>query len=333
MIDVTLFSRQDCHLCEMALQDLDALQSVVPHQLKIVDVDSDPKLQSEYGFEVPVIVVGPYTLRAPINTRDLEVSLRAADMREKQDVEIDQAVAEGRANVALSWTKSDRFALWLSRHYLAVLNLVVVLYVGLPFLAPVLMNIGWTAPANWIYRGYSLVCHQLSYRSYFLFGEQLTYPLSLAGIEGGKTLEDVVDMDGNDILIARNYLGDEHVGYKVALCERDIAIYLGILLFGVLFAITNRKIPQLPWYLWVLLALVPIEIDGLSQLISQFVGALPDRESTPLLRSLTGLAFGIFSCWFFYPMVEESMQESREFLDTKLRRFRNQQEYLRKKVS
>lgn len=333
MIEVTLYSRQDCHLCELALDDLNALQDIVPHELKIVDVDSDRKLQREYGFEVPVIIIGPYTLRAPIETKDLEISLRAAAMRQNQEAKIDQAITEGRTNVRLIWNKADRFSLWLSRHYLAVLNVIIMIYVGLPFLAPIMMNNGWTTPANWIYRGYSLVCHQLSYRSFFLFGEQLTYPLTIAGIEGSKPLAAVVDFAENDILLARSYIGDDHVGFKVALCERDIAIYLGILLFGLIFAVSHRKIPKLPWYLWIILALVPIGVDGLSQLVTQFSSVLPDRESTPLLRAITGFLFGIFSCWFFYPMVEESMQESREFLESKYDRFRKQQAYLRTRVS
>jgi uncharacterized membrane protein len=325
MIEVTLYSRQDCHLCEQAHQDLDTLQSIVPHHLKIVDVDSSLKLKREYGFEVPVIEVGPYKLRAPIDLKDLEISLKAAALRESQNEQIDLAIAEGRTKSPLSWTKSDHFSLWISRHYLGALNWFVFIYLMLPFLAPVLMNVGWTAPASWIYKGYGMVCHQLSHRSYFLFGEQSVYPLEIAGIEHAKTLEEVVNIEENDILASRDFHGNEQVGYKVALCQRDIAIYLGILFFGVLFSITNRRIPSIPWYLWVLLGLVPIGIDGLSQLVTQLFSALPDRESTPFFRTITGFSFGIFACWFFYPMVEESMQESREFLEMKLKRFEDWQ--------
>jgi uncharacterized membrane protein len=323
MIDVTLYSRQDCHLCEQAREALNSLQSVVPHRLIVVDVDSSLKLKREYGFEVPVIEVGPYKLRAPIDLKDLEISLKAEALRVNQNEKIDLAIAEGRLNYPTTWNKSDRFSLWISKHYLGALNFLVFFYVFFAILAPILMHIGWTAPARILYRGYSFVCHQLSYRSYFLFGEQWVYPLSIAGVEKLKTLEDVVGLDGDDILAARDFFGDERIGYKVALCQRDIAIYIGILLFGMLFAVTNRKIPRLPWYLWILLGLVPIGMDGLSQLITQFFSALPDRESTPFFRTITGLSFGISACWFFYPMVEESMQESKEFLEKKLQRFKD----------
>ena len=117
---------------------------------------------------------------------------------------------------------------------------------------------------------------------------------------------------------ARRYVGDETVGYKVALCERDVAIYASILLFGLLFALTGRRIPQLHWSIWILLGLGPVGLDGFSQLFAQFewpflVSLLPYRESTPFLRVLTGALFGFMTAWFAYPSIEESMQETRQF--------------------
>ncbi|HEY57116.1 MAG TPA: DUF2085 domain-containing protein [Anaerolineae bacterium] len=47
----------------------------------------------------------------------------------------------------------------------------------LPWLAPGFMKWGWTLPACWIYGFYALVCHQLSQRSFFLFGLKLMYSL------------------------------------------------------------------------------------------------------------------------------------------------------------
>ena len=125
----------------------------------------------------------------------------------------------------------------------------------------------------------------------------------------------------NDLWTARDYRGNETIGYKVALCERDIAIYGGILLFGVGFAVTGRKIKPVHWIIWILIGLVPIGLDGLSQLASQPpMNFLPYRESTPLLRSITGLLFGFMTAWFGYPYVEETMRENRKILDGKYKR-------------
>jgi len=90
------------------------------------------------------------------------------------------------------------------------------------------------------------------------------------------------------------------------------------LLFGVGFAVTGRKIKPVHWIIWILIGLVPIGLDGLSQLASQPpMNFLPYRESTPLLRSVTGFLFGFMTAWFGYPYVEETMSENRKILDEK----------------
>ena len=209
----------------------------------------------------------------------------------------------------------DRITLWLTRHYMSIFNLFIFIYIGLPFLAPGLMKVGMTMPANLIYKTYSLTCHQLAFRSWFLFGEQAAYPRKTAAVEGLESYEAATGFDTNDFFKARNFNGDDFHGYKIALCERDVAIYASILLFGLIFSLTGRKIFPLPWYIWVFIGIVPLGIDGVSQLASQlplsFIQKLlPYRESTPLLRTLTGFLFGLTTAWFAYPLVEMSMQDT-----------------------
>ncbi len=203
-----------------------------------------------------------------------------------------------------------------------VFNLVVVFYLSGAFLAPTLMKVGLDLPAHLIYRGYSLVCHQLGFRSFYLFGEQPFYPRAAAGMPGVLTFQQATGLSegsgANDLLQARSYIGSELVGYKVALCERDVAIYFGILLFGLLFSISRYRLPALPWYLWILIGGFPIAIDGFSQLLSQPpLSFWAFRESTPALRVLTGFLFGFCTAWFGYPVVEESMRETRQIYSRK----------------
>jgi uncharacterized membrane protein len=319
MVEVTLYSRKDCHLCDLAQQYLEELQTSLPHRLSVIDVDGDDKLRNRYGLNVPVVLIGPYKLTAPIEKMDLEISLSAVYHSQKQEEELDRAVMDGRLNIPVSWTKADGLSLWLSQHYLAIFNILIFFYVGVPFLAPVLMNANLTAPANLIYRVYGYVCHQFAFRSFFLFGEQNVYPREEANIEGFSTYEQVTHTDGNDLFAARDFIGDEILGFKVALCERDVAIYAGILLFGIIYAISNRKIKPIHWILWILIGIVPIGLDGLSQLISQLpLGLLPYRESTPLFRIITGFLFGFITAWFGYPYVNESMTENQKYLVGKL---------------
>jgi uncharacterized membrane protein len=130
--------------------------------------------------------------------------------------------------------------------------------------------------------------------------------------------------DAADVYAARQFIGNETVGYKVALCERDVAIYGSIFIFGLIFSATGRRIKALPWYLWVLFGLVPIAFDGLSQILSQPPFAfLSYRESTPLLRIITGTLFGVTTAWFGYPMVEQTMADTREMMKNKRERLEN----------
>ena len=327
MIQVILYSRKNCHLCEQALEDLNALQAVTPHELTVVDVDEDDAALRAYGLEVPVVTVGPYVKKAPFTRQELQVTLGAAHDRAAHIEAAEEALDAQmlQAGASTEWTTADRFSSWFTRHYVAILNLIVLFYVGLPVLAPVLMNAGITGPAQMIYRAYSLACHQLAFRSFFLFGEQPYYPRAAAGVEDVLTYSQATGLPEGDSVAAvygaRDFIGNEAVGYKLALCERDIAIYGSILLFGIIFALTGRRIPGLPWYIWLLLGILPIAFDGVSQLLSQppiNLGAY--RESTPFLRTMTGALFGFMTAWFGYPMVEETMAQSRLALDYKRKR-------------
>lgn len=326
MIHVILYSRKDCHLCEQAQEDLKNLQEVVPHTLNVVDVDQDEKLQKAYGQDTPVVEAGPYKLKGPLTYQDLEIALKAAQHREQQIAEVNQSILSGQSKLHLSWTKVDQFSLFLSRHYLAIFNLFVFFYVTTSFLAPVLMRAGIETPAAWIYKAYSVVCHQFAFRSWFLFGEQIVYPREAAGIDNLITFEQAIRLPAEDLWGARAYIGDDLVGYKIALCERDVSIYLGIFLFGLLFGIAGRKVPIIPWYLWLLLAIIPIGLDGLSQLVSQPpFNWIPYRESSPVLRALTGWLFGYVTAWYGYPLMEESMKDSLTYMESKLRRVQQQE--------
>lgn len=318
MIEVTLYSRKDCHLCEITKKDLEELQEVVTHHLSIIDVDADAKLRNLYGFNVPVVKIGPYKLLAPIEKKDLEISLLAVQHGQDQEAKIDTAIKEGQLRIPIHWNKADGVSLWLSRHYLALFNVLIFIYLGLPFLAPTLMKIGATTPAQIIYRAYSYVCHQFAFRSFFLYGEQIAYPRAEAGISGLVSFQQATGINGSDLLAARTYVGNSTLGYKVALCERDVAIYGGILIFGIIFSIFRRKIKSIHWILWLLIGIIPIGLDGFSQLISQPpLSLIPFRESTPILRVATGFLFGFLTAWFGYPYVEESMVENLKFMEGK----------------
>ncbi len=324
MLNVTLYTRKDCKLCDEVKADLNELQSQYPHRLVEVDIDVDAVLVAKYGEAIPVVEVGPYSLKAPITRQKLQMTIGAAFDRKNQLEQLDDPEYKMRIQKGQKVTTGDRVSFWIARRYLLALNLFMLLYVGLPFLAPTLMKLGAELPARAIYRIYSPLCHQFGFRSFFLYGEQAFYPLAEANVAGVKTFEQATgipnlnDPNSYTRFEARKYIGDESVGYKVALCERDVAIYLAILIFGIVFGLAGRRFKSLHWALWLLIGIAPIGLDGFSQLFSQFNWAwltsiVPYRESTPYLRALTGALFGLATAWFAYPNIEESMNETRQY--------------------
>jgi uncharacterized membrane protein len=320
MVTVTLYVESGApqEPSSQSRQFIQAVQEITPHQLVEVDVSSDESLKKKYAGITPVVEVGPYRLQWPFNQQDIQVAIGAARDRQAHYQQVEDPAFAKKLERGHNMTRTDRFSLWFSSHYMLFINLVVALYLGLPFLAPVLMKTGHSTGASVIYKIYSVMCHQLPYRSWFLFGEQTAYPRQLAGVTGLQTFEQVTGMNPYDILDDRQFVGNETLGYKVALCERDVAMYAAILAFGLIFSATKGRLRSLPWYLWVIVGILPIGLDGGSQLVgmavSQALSWFQVRESTPFLRSLTGILFGFTTAWYGLPYVEESMLDTRRLL-------------------
>ena len=187
----------------------------------------------------------------------------------------------------------DRLINGIARHWLAIFNTAWALYFLLPLTAPLFMQVGLVTPARVIYGLYSFTCHQLPDHSYFLFGSN---PVPLM-----PDLEANGMGEGLDLLQRRQFIGNPELGYKTAICQRDLAIYGAVLAAGLLYALVRRRMRQLPLWLF-LIFLIPIGVDGLTQLVGL-------RESNWELRTLTGALFGAAAVWFAYPYVDDAMQE------------------------
>jgi uncharacterized membrane protein len=200
--------------------------------------------------------------------------------------------------VTLSNPTSSPSVSFIGRHWFALFSLFYGLFVGLPFLAPVLMNIGWTGVGESIYSVYSFFCHQLPQRSFFLFGPKLMLPLDTIQAAWQDTINPMV---------LRQFIGNSALGWKVAWSDRMISMYTGLLLFAWLWYPFRHRIKPLPLLGLALLSL-PMLLDGGSHLISDFAGIGQGfRDSNLWLASLTanslpasfysGDAIGSFNSW------------------------------------
>ena len=55
---LTILSREYCHLCEEMLAALKQLQGRYSFEIEVVDVDSHPRLEEQWGDKVPVLLDG-----------------------------------------------------------------------------------------------------------------------------------------------------------------------------------------------------------------------------------------------------------------------------------
>ena len=169
---------------------------------------------------------------------------------------------------------------FLSQHWLAWLNVLVCIWVSLPWLAPILMREGATGSANLIYLLYSPQCHQLPQRSYFLFGERLMIPL-----------RDILAVSPvSDPLQLRPFLGTPELGWKVAWSDRMVSLFTPLFLGGLLYGLSRKRWQPMRWRWRLIVPYLPLTIDGASHGINDLFH-LGFRETNGWLATLTDNAF------------------------------------------
>jgi glutaredoxin len=59
-VQVTVYTREECHLCEEAVESIRSVadDADVDLDLELVDVDEDQSLRERYGDSVPYVLVG-----------------------------------------------------------------------------------------------------------------------------------------------------------------------------------------------------------------------------------------------------------------------------------
>ncbi len=81
-LQVQLYTRQGCHLCEVAWEHLVAARQRYRFELAAIDVDTSPELRALHGEQVPVVEVdGKVRFRGGLNPILLERLLVAETRR------------------------------------------------------------------------------------------------------------------------------------------------------------------------------------------------------------------------------------------------------------
>ena len=75
MVEVTLYTKAGCHLCEEVKKALGRLTAVHPHTLVEIDITQDPDIFNQYRYTIPVVHVREIKLHAPITPAQLKAAL------------------------------------------------------------------------------------------------------------------------------------------------------------------------------------------------------------------------------------------------------------------
>ena len=218
-----------------------------------------------------------------------------------------------------------RVVLGFARHWLLFVNLLIALWVALPWLAPVFMYLGWTSAGKAVYLFYSFQCHQLPERSYFLFGKQAMY--SLAEIQSAW-------QHTTDPFILRQFIGNSEMGWKVAWSDRMVSMYTSILFGGLLYGLVRKRMKPVSFWTFAIF-LLPMIIDGGTHAISDLAGIGQGFRDTNIwlqiitnnifpmtfyqgdilgsfnswMRLITGVLFGIALVGFAFPYINDSFAD------------------------
>ena len=206
----------------------------------------------------------------------------------------------------------NRGAYWVARHWLAIINTLAGLYVLGAFLAPLAMHWGMPQLGRALYHFYAPFCHQYPFRSWFLFGSHATYPYAIP--------ESIAEMNQ-----LRAFVGNAEIGYKIAICQRCVAIYGMIFVAGLVYARLRRRhnVPALPMWVYVLIGIVPMGVDGGVQLLTKIIWSIfPDLlaqpyEAPPLSRLITGAFFGLGVVGFAYVNIDEYLADVQATIEEK----------------
>lgn len=149
----------------------------------------------------------------------------------------DRHSMNGASRSARATGQPSASATLLADHWLTVFIVLSLIWVGLPWLAPVFMNLGWQIPAEAIYFIYSFQCHQLPQQSFYVFGPQAMYSLGQIN---------AVSCAGTDPWLLRQFVGTAELGYEVAWSDRMVYAYGSLPLAAIVWRWLSRWLRPLP---------------------------------------------------------------------------------------
>ena len=77
MIQIEIYSRPGCHLCEDAKEIIERVQARYPFSLRVINIEPDPELEKAYGEQIPVVLInGNKAFKYHVDEHELEQKVK-----------------------------------------------------------------------------------------------------------------------------------------------------------------------------------------------------------------------------------------------------------------
>jgi glutaredoxin len=57
LLNVDIYSRPGCHLCDDAKEAIERVRRRFPFQLRVINIETDAELEKAYGEQIPVVCI------------------------------------------------------------------------------------------------------------------------------------------------------------------------------------------------------------------------------------------------------------------------------------
>jgi glutaredoxin len=76
-IQIEIYSRPGCHLCDEAKDVIDRVRLRMPFEVRVINVEADPELERTYGQQIPVVFInGNKAFKYHVDEAELEKKVR-----------------------------------------------------------------------------------------------------------------------------------------------------------------------------------------------------------------------------------------------------------------
>lgn len=182
--------------------------------------------------------------------------------------------------------------------YLAFFLILTSSILAVPFLA-------FDNDMNAAYAAFSVTCHQKLSRSLCIFSDGEGYWVADCTPQGGNFVTSSADRTAVGVIY------DGFKGMKMPVCSRDIGLYAAMLIGGLMYPLARKLEDDVPPSIFLILALVPIGIDGGVQIVSE-IGILPFLyESTNAVRLITGAVAGLAAAFYAIPILTSLVSKNK----------------------